>query len=229
MNPTGKTTILIVDDEAQIRRLLSVTLESAGFSVRQAETAKQGLSEAALLPPDAMIVDLGLPDMDGAQLIKTLREWSSIPVLVLSVRDREPDKIAALDAGADDYLTKPFGGGELLARLRVMLRRGQTNHEPSVVRFGDVEVDLAARVVRRAGAEVRLTVKEYGLLKILVQFRGKVVIHRQILRELWGPAAEGNAHYLRVQMAHLRQKLEADPHRPKHLKTEAGIGYRLVE
>ncbi len=226
---TNNPTILVVDDEAQIRRLLTVTLESAGYTVRLAETAQQGLSEAALLPPDALIVDLGLPDMDGAELIRRLREWSRIPVLVLSVRDREADKIAALDAGADDYLTKPFGGGELLARLRVMLRRAPAGTETSLIAFGGIEVDLAARIVRRRGEEVKLTAKEYGLLRILVLHRGKVVIHRQILRELWGPNSEESTHYLRVQMTHLRQKLEDDPHKPKHLKTEAGIGYRLVE
>ena len=152
-----------------------------------------------------------------------------MPTLVLSVRDREADKIAALDAGADDYLTKPFGGGELLARVRAILRRSQSLTEPSIVQVGAIEIDLASRVVRKKGVEVRLTIKEYGLLRLLVLHRGKVVTHRQILRELWGPNAEESTHYLRVQMTHLRQKLEDKPHDPVHLKTDPGIGYRLVD
>ena len=212
----------------QIRRLLRVTLESAGYRVREADTAQLGLNEVALAAPDGVILDLGLPDMDGTEVVRRLREWSRVPVLVLSVRDSEDDKIAALDAGADDYLTKPFGGGELLARVRAILRRAQPAGEAAVVAFGEIEVDLAARVVRRAGAEVRLTAKEYALLRMLVQHRGKVVTHRQILRELWGPNSEENTHYLRVYMTHLRQKLEREPHTPRHLRTDAGIGYRLV-
>ena len=211
-------TLLVVDDEVQIRRLLRVTLEAAGYRVREAETAQLGLNEVALAAPDGVILDLGLPDLDGTEVVKRLREWSRVPVLVLSVRDCEDDKIAALDAGADDYLTKPFGGRELLARVRAILRRAQPAGEAATVAFGDVEIDLAARVVRRAGAEVRLTAKEYGLLRLLAQHRGKVVTHRQILRELWGPNAEGNTHYLRVHMTHLRQKLEHEPHTPRHLK-----------
>lgn len=221
-------TLLVIDDEVQIRRLLRVTLESAGYRVREADTAQLGLNEVALAAPDGVILDLGLPDMDGTEVVRRLREWSRVPVLVLSVRDSEDDKIAALDAGADDYLTKPFGGGELLARVRAILRRAQPAGEAAVVAFGEIEVDLAARVVRRAGAEVRLTAKEYALLRMLVQHRGKVVTHRQILRELWGPNSEENTHYLRVYMTHLRQKLEREPHTPRHLRTDAGIGYRLV-
>lgn len=196
--------------------------------MREAETAQRGLAEAAQLPPDGIVLDLGLPDLDGLEVVRRLREWSKVPVLVLSVRDGEEDKIAALDAGADDYLTKPFGGREFVARVRAILRRAQPANEPSVVAFADIEVDLAARVVRRSGEEVRLTAKEYGLLRLLVQHRGKVVTHRQILRELWGPNAEENTHYLRVYMAHLRQKLEAEPHAPRLLRTDSGIGYRLV-
>ena len=229
MSSAPAPSILIVDDEVQIRRLLTVTLESAGYLVRQTESGKQGLADAAISPPDAIIVDLGLPDLEGTEVIRRIREWSKVPILVLSVRNDDSEKIAALDAGADDYLTKPFSGGELLARIRVMLRRGQSTGEPAILSFGDVEVDLAARVVRKAGEEVRLTVKEYGLLRLLALHRGKVVTHRQILRELWGPNAEESTHYLRVQMTHLRQKLEKDPHTPKHLKTDAGIGYRLVD
>lgn len=220
--------ILVIDDERQIRRLLRVTLESAGYQVREAETARLGLAEAAQKPPDGIILDLGLPDMDGTAAVARLREWSRIPVLILSVREHEEDKVRALDAGADDYLTKPFSGPELLARLRAILRRTQPASTPAIVTFGDVEVDQAARVVRKAGAEVRLTAKEYAMLRMLVQHHGKVVTHRQILRELWGPNAEENTHYLRVHMNHLRQKLETDPQHPRHLRTDAGIGYRLV-
>jgi two-component system KDP operon response regulator KdpE len=220
--------LLVIDDERQIRRLLRVTLEAERYAVREAETGQLGLAEAAQKPPDGIILDLGLPDMDGTEVIKRLREWSKVPVLVLSVREGEEDKIGALDAGADDYLTKPFSGRELLARVRAILRRTPGAGDPAVVRFGDIEVDQAARLVRREGREVHLTIKEYGLLRLLVQHRGKVVTHRQILRELWGPNAEENTHYLRVQMTHLRQKLEADPHAPAFLKTDAGIGYRLM-
>jgi len=229
MNPPAKPRVLIIDDEVQIRRLLRVTLEDGGFDVREAETGNLGLTETAALQPEAIILDLGLPDIDGLDVLRRLREWSQTPVLVLTVRDREPQKIAALDAGADDYLTKPFGGGELLARLRAIMRRVRAPNEPAIVRFGDVEVDQPARIVRRAGQEVHLTGKEYALLRLLVQHRGKVVTHRHILRELWGPNAEENTGYLRVYMLHLRQKLEHDPQLPKHLTTESGIGYRLIE
>lgn len=226
--PIPAPSLLVIDDEKQIRRLLRVTLESGGYLVREAENGTLGLQEIAHQTPDGVILDLGLPDVDGTEVIRRLREWSRVPVLVLSVREGEDDKINALDAGADDYLTKPFGGRELLARVRAILRRTPGVGEPAVVRIGEIEVDQAARLVRRAGTEVHLTAKEYGLLKLLVQHRGKVVTHRQILRELWGPAAEERTDYLRVHMTHLRQKLEPDPHKPRHLKTDAGIGYRLV-
>lgn len=222
------STLLVIDDERQIRRLLRVTLESGGYRVREAETGSHGLQEIATAAPDGVILDLGLPDLDGVEVVRRLREWTSIPVLVLSVREAEADKIAALDAGADDYLTKPFGSGELLARLRVMLRRATPGAEPAILRFGEIEFDRAARVVRRSGATVHLTAKEYALFTLLVQHRGKVVTHREILRDLWGPNAEDNTHYLRVHMTHLRQKLEADPNRPSLFKTESGIGYRLI-
>jgi two-component system KDP operon response regulator KdpE len=220
--------ILIIDDELQIRRLLRVTLEGAGYRVREAATGALGLNEAAVQRPDAVILDLGLPDADGLDVLRRLREWSGLPVLILSVRGEEPQKIAALDAGADDYLTKPFGGGELLARLRVLLRRAQPAGEVSIVSFGDVEVDYTTRTVTRAGTDVHLTGKEYALLRLLLQHRGKVVTHRQLLRDLWGEKAEDQTHYLRVYMTHLRQKLEPNPSRPRHLKTESGIGYRFT-
>lgn len=230
MNPAAaKPVLLVIDDEKQIRRLLRITLEGEGYKVREAETGQLGLHEVAQQAPDGIILDLGLPDLDGKKVIERLREWSKVPVLVLSVREAEDDKIAALDAGADDYLTKPFSGRELLARVRAILRRMPAANEPAIVRVGDIEIDRSARIVRRDGAEVHLTAKEYALFQLLVLHRGKVVTHRQILRELWGPNAEDNTHYLRVHMTHLRQKLEADPHSPRHLKTDAGIGYRLWE
>jgi two-component system KDP operon response regulator KdpE len=221
--------VLVIDDEAQIRRLLRVTLEGAGFRVREAEGGELGLVEAATKRPDAIILDLGLPDLPGIEVLKRLREWSRLPILILSVRGQEADKIEALDAGADDYLSKPFGGGELLARLRAMLRRVQTREEESGVSFGEVEIDFARRVVTKAGTAVKLTPKEYGLLRLLVLHRGRVITHRQLLRELWGPKAEEQTQYLRVYMAHLRQKLENDPNQPRFFKTESGIGYRFSE
>jgi two-component system KDP operon response regulator KdpE len=219
--------VLVIDDEVQIRRLLRVTLEGAGFRVREAEGGQLGLVEAATKRPDAIILDLGLPDLSGIEVLKRLREWSRLPVLILSVRGQEADKIEALDAGADDYLSKPFGGGELLARLRAMLRRVQTKEEESGVSFGDVEIDFARRVVTKAGTALKLTPKEYGLLRLLVLHRGKVITHRQILRELWGPKAEEQTQYLRVYMTHLRQKLEDNPNQPRFFRTESGIGYRF--
>jgi len=219
--------LLVIDDEVQIRRLLRVTLEAAGFEVHEAEQAGLGLADAASLRPEGIILDLGLPDMDGKEVLRRLREWSRVPVLILSVRDGEEETIAALDLGADDYLTKPFRSLELIARLRAVLRRAQPVSESSAVRFGDVEIDFVSRIVRRGGDEVKLSAREYDLLRHLALHRGRVVTHRQILRELWGPNAEKNTHYLWVYMTHLRQKLEADPRAPKFLKTEAGIGYRL--
>jgi two-component system KDP operon response regulator KdpE len=228
MSPT-KPKVLVIDDEVQIQRLLRITLEAAGFDVVEADTGRIGLEEAARAQPDAIVLDLGLPDMGGLDVLKQLREWSKLPVLVLTVLAEEREKVAALDAGADDYLTKPFGSAELTARIRAILRRVPGENEPAVIRFGDIEMDLAARLVRKAGVEVRLTAKEYAMLRLLAVHRGKVVTHGQMLRELWGPKAEENTHYLRVHMTHIRQKLETEPHKPRHLRTESGIGYRLVE
>ena len=225
---THKPDLLVIDDEVQIRRLLRLTLESAGYRVREAETGALGLNEAAVQRPDAVILDLSLPDLSGLDVLRRLREWSQLPVLILSVRGGEADKIAALDAGADDYLTKPFGGGELLARMRVLLRRAQPASELSVVRFADVEVDFAKRTVTKDGTDLHLTAKEYALLRLLLQHRGKVVTHRQLLRDLWGPTHEQDTHYLRVHMANLRKKLETTPDQPAFLKTESGIGYRFA-
>jgi len=222
------TDILVIDDEVQIRRLLRLTLETAGYATREAETGQHGLQEAAARRPDAVILDLGLPDMDGLEVLERLRGWSQLPVLILSVRGEESQKIAALDAGADDYLTKPFGGGELLARLRVLLRRSKPVDELAVIQFGQVEVDFAHRRIRKSGQEVHLTGKEYALLQLLLRHRGKVITHRQLLRELWGDKAEEQTQYLRVHMTHLRQKLEDEPTLPRYLKTESGVGYRFA-
>jgi two-component system KDP operon response regulator KdpE len=227
MSPS-KNTVLVIDDEVQIRRLLRITLEAAGSAVIEADSGRIGLEEAARCHPDAVVLDLGLPDLPGLEVLKRLREWSQVPVLVLTVRAAESDKVDALDAGADDYLTKPFGSAEIGARLRAIMRRAGDGEEATVIRFGKIELDLAARVVRRGGAEVRLTSKEYAMLRLLALHRGKVVTHGQMLRELWGPKSEENTHYLRVHMTHIRQKLEEEPHKPRHLRTESGIGYRLV-
>lgn len=224
----AKPEILVIDDEAQIRRLLRFTLEDAGYRVREAESGHRGLVEAAHRHPDAIILDLGLPDVSGVDVLRRLREWTELPVLILSVLENESSKIAGLDAGADDYLTKPFGGGELLARLRALLRRVQAPDRTDRVSFGAIEVDLVGRRVLKSGQPVKLTAREYALLRLLVAHRDKVLTHRQILSELWGPRAERQTHYLRVFMMRLRQKLEADPDEPRHLQTESGIGYRLV-
>ena len=222
-------TILIVDDEPQIRRLLRVSLDAAGYAVNEAANGQLCLTKVATHAPDAIILDLGLPDLSGLEVLHQLREWTQIPILVLTVLSAESDKVAALDEGADDYLTKPFGTAELVARLRALLRRVRKEDEPAKLTFGEITVDFSAHLVWRGGVEAKLTKLEYDFFRLLVLHRGKVVTHRQILRELWGRKAEGNTHYLRVHMAHMRQKLEADPHHPRHLKTESCIGYRLVE
>ncbi len=220
--------VLIIDDEVQIRRLLRVTLEANGYRVLEAATGQQGLVEAAQGRPDVIILDLGLPDMDGAVVLKRLREWSHAPVLVLSVREGELDKVSALDLGADDFMTKPFSTAELLARLRVAQRRAQPIADNAVFCSGDLQVDLSSRIVTLKGQEVKMTPTEYSLLRLLVRNAGKVVTHRQILKEVWGPSYLEQTHYLRVYVAHLREKIEADPSRPELLLTEPGVGYRLM-
>lgn len=223
------TTVLIIEDEKGIRRLLRTALEGDSVRVFEAEDLARGLVEAATRKPDLVILDLGLPDGDGLTFVQEFRQWSSVPVLVLSARDSEHDKIAALDAGADDYMTKPFGVGELQARLRVLMRRypGSEKNDP-VYEFGDICVDIAGRQVRKGGEEVHLTPIEFRLLTILIGHSGKVLTQRQLLNEVWGPNAVEHAHYLRIYMGHLRQKLETDPARPQHFITETGIGYRFV-
>jgi two-component system KDP operon response regulator KdpE len=222
-----KPVALVIDDEVQIRRLLRVVLESADYLVHEAETAAQGLTDAATRRPDVILLDLGLPDSDGVSVLRRLREWSQVPVIVLSVRDDEEGKVAALDAGADDYVTKPFSSAELLARLRAAQRKTRPEEEISIFKSGDLIVDLTARVVTRAGHEVKLTATEYALLRFFVRHAGRVLTHRQILREIWGPKSEEHRQYLRVYVTHLRQKIERDPTAPELVKTEPGIGYRL--
>jgi two-component system KDP operon response regulator KdpE len=220
--------VLVVDDEPQIIRGLSAALKAAGYEVASAETATEALSAAATHPPDAVILDLALPDGSGVDVCRTLREWSDVPVIVVSALDTEADKIDALDAGADDYVTKPYAVGELLARLRASLRRSAVpaNTEPQVL-FGDVTVDLERREVLRDGAVIHLTPREYEVLAELARHAGKVLTHAALLRTIWGPTYVGQTHYLRVLMAGLRQKLEPVPARPRHLVTETGVGYRL--
>jgi two-component system KDP operon response regulator KdpE len=219
---------LIIDDEIQIRRLLKINLEAAGYRVFEAVNGQTGLTEAAQRRPDIVVLDLGLPDLDGVTVLKRLREWTNVPVIVLSVRDRDEDKIAALDHGADDYLTKPFSAGELLARLRVALRHAQPPLDTAVFHTDQLEVDLTSRTVKVQGKPIRLTATEYALLQLFVKHAGKVLTHRQILKEVWGPTYVEQTHYLRVYMTHLREKIERTPSAPELLITEPGVGYRLV-
>ena len=218
---------LVVDDERAILRLLRNALPAGEFSVLEAGTGQEALAAAAQHRPDLVILDLGLPDMDGVEVIKGLREWSQIPVIVLSVREREEDKISALDAGADDYVTKPFGIGELLARMRAALRRTATEADEPVYRAGGLEVDLPRRRVVVDGKEIQLTPTEYDLLKLLVSQAGRVLTHRHILSKIWGPAYVEQPHILRVTVSNLRHKLEPEPDRPRYILTEPGVGYRL--
>lgn len=225
------TTVLIVEDEKEIRRFLRIALEGESLRVYDADTLQRGLIEAATRKPDLVILDLGLPDGDGNQFIREVRQWSAVPVIVLSARSDEQDKIAALDAGADDFLTKPFGIGELLARVRVALRhrdKSGNGTQVSEITFSDVCVDIAARRVTKGGADLHLTPIEFRLLVSLLNHAGKVMTQRQLLNQVWGPNAVEHSHYLRIYMGHLRQKLESDPAQPRHLITETGVGYRFM-
>jgi two-component system, OmpR family, KDP operon response regulator KdpE len=222
------TRVLVVDDEPQIRRFLRTSLGAHGYTILEASNGEEALLRASSERPDILILDLGLPDMDGMEVIRRVREWSKIPIIVLSVRGREPDKIAALDAGADDYVTKPFGMGELMARIRAALRnRLEKETDEPVFESGGLKVDLAKRLVSVDGREIRLTPTEYDLLRVLVTNAGKVVTHQHLLREVWGPADVDETHYVRVYIGQLRQKIEADTARPRYILTEPGIGYRL--
>lgn len=223
-----KTTVLVIDDEVQIRRLLRLCLERNGYQVIEAATGDQGIHEAVLHNPDAVLLDLGLPDLDGMLVLKRLREWSQIPILVVSVRGHEDDKINALDNGANDYITKPFSTGELLARLRSAQRSARPPATLTTFSTGELKVDLAARLVKVRGRKVRLTATEYSLLILFVQHAGKVLTHGQILREIWGPDEAENLGHLRVYVKYLREKLERNPAEPELLVTEPGVGYRLT-
>lgn len=227
MKPS-ETSILIIEDEPEIRKFLKAALTSHDYKPSFAESAKEGIKLITAHPPEIIILDLGLPDMDGLDVIKTVREWSSVPIIVLSARGQEEDKVNALELGADDYLTKPFGVPELLARLKVALRHArQTSPDSPLFEAGDVSVDLEKRVVKVKGEEVHLTPTEYKLLVVLVKHAGKVITQQQLLKEVWGKHSTENSHYLRVYAQHLRQKLGDDPMRPRYLITEAGVGYRF--
>jgi two-component system KDP operon response regulator KdpE len=220
--------ILVIDDEVQIRRMLKLALAGHGYDMAEASSGQDGLNQVAIFRPDLVILDLGLPDLDGLDVIRRLREWSQVPIIVLSVREQEGDKINALDEGADDYLTKPFSMGELLARIRVALRHTAKAEDEPVLTFGDLTVDLAHRTVLVGGQEVRLTPTEYEILKQLALHAGRVVTHRQLLRAIWGPNYQEATHYLRVYIGQLRHKIEPDTAQPRYIITEPGVGYRLV-
>lgn len=222
--------VLLVEDDAQIRRFVRQALEREGYKVREAASFAAGLIDAGTSKPAMVILDLGLPDGDGQQFVRELRGWSHIPVLILSARTIESDKIDVLDAGADDYLTKPFSVGELLARVRALLRRGSRSDatESALVKFGEISVDMTRRLITRTGVAVHMTAIEYRLLVALIANAGKVVTHRQLLREVWGPSHVESSHYLRIYISHLRQKLEIDATQPRHLLTEIGVGYRFT-
>jgi len=218
--------VLVVDDEPQIVRALKVILRSAGYVTQQAETKQEALDAVSVRPPDAMVLDLILPDGSGVEVCEEIRRWSGLPIIVLSAVGDEREKVRALDAGADDYITKPFGTDELLARLRAALRRVTEDSEPRI-EMGDLAIDLEAREVSRNGDPVHLTPIEFDLLRVLALHRGKLVTHRQLLNEVWGPGFETETHYLRVHVAHIRAKIEREPSRPRYLVTEPGVGYRL--
>jgi len=220
--------ILVIDDELAIRRFLHTALSNEEFVLHEAEGGHAGLAAAAAFRPDVILLDLGLPDLDGVEVIKRIREWSQVPIIVLSVREREDDKIAALDAGADDYLTKPFGVGELLARMRAALRRSLRQSPEPVFTSGDLVMDLTLRRVTVKGEDIQLTPTEYDLLRLFVNHAGKVLTHSMILKHIWGIAYQEQPHVLRVNISNLRRKIEADPSRPRHIITEPGVGYRLA-
>jgi two-component system, OmpR family, KDP operon response regulator KdpE len=231
MSTTRLARILVVDDEPQIRKFLRISLSAHGYEVIEAARGEEGVDKCATENPDLVILDLGLPDLDGQEVTARLREWSTVPIVVLSVRTAEAEKVAALDRGADDYVTKPFGTHELLARVRAVLRSRKHEGEPppAVVTLGELAIDLARHRVRMQDAEVKLSRKEFALLRMLALHAGRIVTHQQLLREVWGPAHERETHYLRIYIGHLRQKLGDDPANPRYISNEPGVGYRLLE
>jgi len=226
--PSDDARILVIDDEKQIRRMLKAALNGYGYDIAEAASGHEGLNQAAIFHPDLIILDLGLPDLDGTEVIQRLREWTQTPIIILSVREQESDKIKALDAGADDYITKPFSMGELLARIRVAMRHAAKTDDEPILSFGELSVDLAHRNVTIKGEEVKLTPTEYEVLKYLAQQAGRVVTHRQLLRAIWGANYQEESQYLRVYIGQLRRKIETDPSQPDYIITEPGVGYRLI-
>lgn len=224
----SNATILVIDDEAQIRKLLNITLQSFGYNVTEAATAKEGIMAVSTHPPDLVLLDLGLPDQNGHEVLKHLREWYSNPVIILSVQSDEEDIVRALDHGANDYLVKPFRTGELVARIRSALRKAAADENNPLVTFTDLTIDFAARAVKKNGTAVKLTSTEYTLLALMVKNEGKVLTHQYMLNQVWGPSYKNESQYLRVFVAQLRKKIETDPNRPVHIITESGVGYRFV-
>lgn len=224
----SKATVLVIDDEAQIRKLLSITLQSHDFNVVEASTAKEGLAIVVSHPPDLVLLDLGLPDRNGHEVLQHLREWFTNPIIILSVQSSEEDIVKALDHGANDYLVKPFRTGELMARIRSAIRKGNPEESNSRIDFHDFEIDFASRTVKKNNVMVKLTATEYSLLALMVKNEGKVLTHQYLLNQIWGPSYKNESQYLRVFIAQLRKKIESDPNRPSHIVTESGVGYRFV-
>lgn len=220
--------VLVIDDEPQIRKLLKVSFSAHGYTIDEAATGSDGVNKAAIFKPDILIVDLGLPDMDGKDVIREIREWSDAPIIILTARDQEPEKIEALDMGADDYVTKPFSMGELMARIRVCLRRSAHADNEPVICCGGLMVDLLQRRVTVDGKEIKLTPTEYEIIKLMAQNAGRVLTHKQLLKAVWGKSYNEDTHYIRVYIGQIRRKIEADPTQPQYIITESGVGYRLM-